>query len=101
MTKDEKLHLDRVQQLGCIVCRLEYKWYSPAEIHHIIDGNKRKGHFYVLPLCPSHHRGGSDGVGGQYVSRHPYKARFEDKYGQESDLLGHVQDRLRDRFGIE
>lgn len=101
MTKDEKLHLDRVQQLGCIACYVDHGFFSPAEIHHIIDGNLRKGHLYVLPLCVPHHRGGHDGSGDQCVSRHPYKRRFEDTYGTEYELLDHVETRLRDKYGSE
>ena len=98
MTKAEALHLDRVQQLGCIACYLDHGVYSPAEIHHIIGGNRRKGHKYVLPLCVSHHRGGSDGTSGTVVSRHPYKRRFEDAYGCEDELLNLVDHRIRMRY---
>jgi len=97
MTKDEELHLDRVQQLGCIACR-GLGVYSPAEIHHILDGGRRKGHKFVLPLCFPHHRGGGDGSGG-FVSRHPYKKRFEHDFGTEDDLLAEVGRLLHERFG--
>ena len=96
MTPAEALHLRRVQELGCIAC-----WrtgvYSPAEIHHVLDGGRRKGHMYVLPLCFPHHRGGSDGTGAPFVSRHPYKKRFEDTYGTEEELLSIVEERLHER----
>ena len=35
MTKDEKSHLQRVADLGCIVCRNVYFRKTAAEIHHI------------------------------------------------------------------
>lgn len=94
-TSSEKLHLDAVQALGCIVCRLQ-QVYSPAEIHHILDGGRRKGHRFVIPLCVPHHRAGSGGAGG-FISRHPYKARFESEYGTESELLARVEDMLHER----
>jgi len=28
-----------------------------VEIHHIIRGNRRLGHWYTIPLCGAHHRG--------------------------------------------
>lgn len=98
MTKDEEDHLDKVQQLGCIVCWIE-QVYSPAEIHHILDGGRRRGHKYVLPLCFPHHRGGCDGTTINFISRHPYKARFEERYGTEERLLERVSTRLHERFG--
>jgi len=94
MTRSEALHLDKVQALGCIACYQEGV-YSPAEIHHILDGNRRIGHHSVLPLCVPHHRGGSDGDSYPHaVSRHPFKRRFEDKYGTEQVLLAQVKERL-------
>jgi hypothetical protein len=99
MPDSDRVHLTRVQELGCIVCRMVLNIYSPAEIHHVLDGGRRLGHQSVLPLCPSHHRGGSDGTVDQCVSRHPYKKRFEDKYGTEAELLERVKERLYERFG--
>ena len=49
------------------------------------------GHLYSLPLCaPGHHRNG----GRLMVSRHPFKSRFEMRYGTEMELLNMLQDRL-------
>jgi len=95
VTKTERQHMDNVQSLGCIVCR-RLGVYSPAEIHHVLDGNRRRGHMYVLPLCVPHHRGGSDGVSDQFYSRHPYKKRFEHEYGSEAELLETVQELLHE-----
>jgi hypothetical protein len=80
----EKKHMDRVSQLGCIVCYLQGFYGVPAEIHHIEGKTKPDTHFKVLPLCFEHHRMGSD---MEPISRHPYKARFEKAYGTEYKLL--------------
>ena len=80
----EKKHMDRVSQLGCIVCYLQGFYGVPAEIHHIEGKTKIDTHFKVLPLCFEHHRMGSD---MEPISRHPYKARFEKAYGTENELL--------------
>jgi len=80
----EKKHMDRVSQLGCIVCYLQGFYGVPAEIHHIEGKTKTDTHFKVLPLCFEHHRMGSD---MEPISRHPYKARFEKAYGTEYELL--------------
>ena len=65
MTKDEKRHLQRVADLGCIVCRNVYFRKTAAEIHHIRAGQgmaQRASHFETIPLCPRHHRTGGYGV---------------------------------------
>lgn len=99
ITKPESEHMDRVQLLGCIACFIDGV-YSPAEIHHILESGRRKGHMYVLPLCVPHHRGNFDGsVDQRMVSRHPYKTRFEARYGTEAELLDKVNERLRAVYG--
>lgn len=55
MTKDEKLHLSHVADLGCIACRKMGFIGTPAEIHHIRDGvgiGRRASNFETIPLCP-------------------------------------------------
>lgn len=83
--------MDKVQQLGCIVCANRGFPDVPAEIHHTKGKTVKDAHLYVLPLCPSHHR-----YGGHIepISRHPYKKRFEDAYGTEAELLEQVQENL-------
>jgi len=87
--KAEKAHMDAVRELGCIVCREEMAVHSPAAIHHIVEGGRRLGHDKVLPLCYLHHQGGENGEA--YVSRHPHKAAFEERYGTEYELLEKVE----------
>jgi hypothetical protein len=90
-SKEEKEYMDKVQQLGCIVCANRGFPDVPAEIHHTKGKTVIDAHLYVLPLCPSHHR-----YGGHIepISRHPYKKRFEDAYGTEAELLEQVQENL-------
>lgn len=86
-THDEEQWLKRVSSLGCIVCRIYRRQYTPAEIHHI-DGKTKEGcHFLTLPLCALHHRHPGKG----YVSRADGKKAFEAKYMPEADLLVCVQ----------
>ncbi|MEE4247361.1 MAG: Ref family recombination enhancement nuclease [Kangiellaceae bacterium] len=84
-TKAEKTHMDAVRALGCIVCRIEYGGYRDAAIHHCDGKTKPGAHMKVLPLCYEHHQGGSDSP--PFISRHPYKARFEAAYGTEAELM--------------
>ena len=83
-TAEEKRHMDKVSQLGCIVCYTKGFFGVPAEIHHIEGKTVIDTHFKVLPLCFEHHRMGSD---KEPISRHPYKRRFEKAYGTEYELL--------------
>jgi hypothetical protein len=82
-TKVEKQWLSDVASLGCIVCRnLEYG-ETPAEIHHIRVGTgmaQRASHFDVIPLCPRHHRLGSEAY-------HSAPANWEARFGQQTDLV--------------
>jgi hypothetical protein len=83
MTKAERAHLSRLADLGCVLCiRLGY-YATPAEIHHIRDGqgmSQRASHFDAIPLCYSHHRGqdGFHGLG---------KRAFIRRYGVDEIVL--------------
>jgi hypothetical protein len=70
-TAKEKRHMDKVSQLGCIVCRNQGNLFVPSEIHHTQGKTKVNAHFLVLPLCFQHHREGT--MNGLWVSRHPWK----------------------------
>lgn len=83
--KEEQEYLSRVADVGCIVCLLTEEVFTPPEIHHIDGKTKKDAHFKAIPLCHYHHREGSDNEA--YTSRHPYKVRFEERYGTEQYLL--------------
>jgi hypothetical protein len=53
-TLEELEHLARVKLLPCCLC-LPGEQRSRTEVHHIKRGNKRLGHFYVLPYCKIKH----------------------------------------------
>lgn len=85
-TTAEREWMAAISRLGCIVCRMQGRGYVPTAVHHIIDGNRRKGHLFTIPLCdPGHHQGATKRSGE--VSRHPNKAQFEARYGTEEFLL--------------
>lgn len=87
-TAEEKRHMKKVAALGCIVCLLFEEVFTPASIHHMEGKTKPGAHFKALPLCFRHHQEGS--CCDEWVSRHPHKARFEERYGTEEQLLEHV-----------
>lgn len=55
-TKAEAERIKRMLRIGCIVTRLKFRTYTPAECHHIVEGY-RLGHWWTLPLSPYYHRG--------------------------------------------
>jgi hypothetical protein len=84
-TKAEREWMAWLVGFGCIACYLDGNMGEPAAVHHMVSGNRRLGHRFTLPLCdPGHHQNGEQfGM----ISRHPWKKRFEAKYGTEAELL--------------
>lgn len=77
--------------MGCALCSILDMEHTPAEVHHIRDGQgaaQRASDWLTVPLCPEHHRGSSGlhglGVKGFYTR---YKL-------QELDLLAWTIERL-------
>jgi hypothetical protein len=85
MTHAERVWMDRITQLGCIVCWLSEGMTTPAEVHHMLSGGRRLGHLSTIPLCYLHHRSGRNDE--EVVSRDQSQRRFEERYGTEAFLL--------------
>lgn len=85
-TAEEKRLHDRIASIGCIACRLDGISNSLVSIHHIDGRTKPNAHKKVLPLCGPHHQQDDTDLAGR-IAVHPYKARFEAKYGRQLDLL--------------
>jgi hypothetical protein len=84
LNKEETRWFRDLEDIGCIVCRLNGV-YSPPDIHHILKSGRRQSHMETIPLCPTHHRSGLNN--DMVVSRHPYKREFEKRYGTENELF--------------
>ena len=82
--REEKEWMDLITQIGCIVCLMQWDVQTPAEVHHIEGKTEPGSHLKTIPLCYAHHRAGKDTPA--WVSRHPYKAKFEERYGTEEEL---------------
>lgn len=84
MTKREKLYMDSVASLGCVIqngCK------GRITIHHCgtyMGGGRN--HFRTVGLCWLHHLG-PEGIDGKHMS----KRKWEDKYGTEEDHLETVR----------
>ncbi len=92
MKKAVKERYEKLVELGCIVCLRHEETYTPPEIHHI-NGRKGNGDFETIPLCVWHHREGSNCE--THVSRHPFKFEFEQRYGDEMEMLEEVNNRIK------
>jgi hypothetical protein len=83
-TADEKRHMGRVAELGCLICRM------PAQIHHV-RGHMfgMKDNYRCVPLCDRHHNGGEFGH-----CVHNGTRTFELNYMTQAEMLRRVNQEL-------
>lgn len=86
-TKAEKELWGRMAAHGCVACRVDGVINTHVSIHHIDGRTKPGAHSLVLPLCYEHHQGGPLAV-------HPWKARFEARFGKQRDLLENLLEQI-------
>lgn len=83
--------MDRVAQLGCILCRLlEMEQQSKTDLHHIREGQgmaQRASNWLVIPLC---HDGCHQGRNGIHGDRSLLRIAKVDEF----DLLAATLERL-------
>jgi hypothetical protein len=104
-TKAERAHLAAVKALPCMACASDWMPHlSLVEVHHVLSGNRRRGHLFVIPLCAWHHRGEPiDGWRASDMERTfgPSLARsskrFHTRYGTDNELLDRVYAALAKR----
>ncbi|NLZ11647.1 MAG: recombinase [Alcaligenaceae bacterium] len=84
-TLAQKHYHSLLADLGCIACRKDGIRNTPVSIHHIDGRTKPGAHWLVLPLCSGHHQDGTGAPG--LIAIHPWKTRFEARYGAQRDLL--------------
>ncbi len=90
-TRTEKLLWSRLaSEVGCIACRIDGRINHQVSIHHIDGRTKNGAHSNVLPLCAEHHQTG----GEEAPAIHPWKRRFEAKYGTQAALKAMCDDLL-------
>ena len=93
----ERRYLDRVASIGCVLCRHLGLGATPAEVHHLKEGqglSQRAEHWLTVALCPEHHRGetGLHGLGTK---------GFYNRYKlDELDLLAFTIEWLNQDFQI-
>jgi len=60
--------MGRVAELGCYLCRELGYGPTPAQVHHVREGQgmgQRASNWLTVPLCAQHHTGSKDGWHGQ------------------------------------
>ena len=98
-TADEARFMSAIADLGCVACRHD-GWSNPDVSVHHIDGRTKPGaHLLVLPLCAGHHQDGT-GTNPTLIAVHPYKARFEARYGAQLALLAECTAMLADNEAV-
>lgn len=105
-TKAERAHLAAVKALPCVACLMEGNelFCGLTEVHHLLLGNRRRGHMFVAPLCAWHHRGEPldgmsakemEGALGPSLARS--SKRFRVMFGSDDELLARVNELLAQR----
>lgn len=70
--------MGRVAALGCALCNKLGYGPTPAQVHHIREGqgmSQRASNFLTIPLCPDHHTGPQ----GWHGDRRAFKLAGEDE----------------------
>lgn len=85
-TAEQKRFWDMLAtNIGCVASRMEGFFDSQVSIHHISGRTKPDAHWLVLPLSAGNHQEGTGAPGR--IAVHPWKTRFEERYGKQMDLL--------------
>lgn len=94
MNAVERHHVERVAQIGCVVCRRVFECFTPAEIHHVAEGSAPRSWFAIAPLCPIHHDEHRAGTGFHGMGTDRFCAAFRVPGGTEYGLLVWVNEDL-------
>ena len=97
MNKADRERMDFLVEFGCIVCRNEGRGWVAPEIHHLRGHQwsgmgKRASHQHTIPLCPAHHRHGSE----YDIGYHQSPSEFQDRYGTQAELLAQIDAEIND-----
>jgi len=92
---EKHLHDRLASEVGCIACRADGIRNLHVSIHHINGRTKPGAHSEVLPLCAGHHQDGTGAPG--LIAVHPWKRRFEARYGSQAQLLEDCLEILAER----
>lgn len=97
MKKMEAQRIADMMKLGCVACAHLQLPVPAIECHHILDGHRRLGHWFTIPLCRGHHQGdwrSSPVPPLQRVAISDGRKAFTAIYPSERELWDRVQVRL-------
>ena len=86
-TKAQVKRFERMVEMGCICCKKLHGYWVMPEIHHIVEGSRRLGHDFTLPLCIHHHRIPCEEFGPSIASG---SKLFSARWGTQRELLAEV-----------
>lgn len=105
-TKADRERFRRIQQGGCIACRMAGLEFVPTQVHHLTvtgrHGGPRIGHHATVGLCPWHHQGippaglewrDALSLMGPSLARTPRK--FREAFGFDLTLLNYQEQLLK------
>jgi len=89
-----------MKRLGCVACAvLGVPNLNHLELHHILDGGVRMGHWFSIFLCRGHHQGDWSQIdifdAAHRVAISDGRKRFRLIYGTERELWERVQNKLK------
>lgn len=102
-TREEKRRIVEMLALGCAACKQEPPGWPAGRacVHHIVEGNRRLGHIYTIPLCAGHHQGIWTRAQRHYMQTSAIQMRaialsdgsklFVERYGTEREMWGDTQ----------
>lgn len=97
ITAADRKRFEQLQEIGCIVSRLQGNPTWPCEIHHLLSGGRRRGHQFTIGLTPWYHRGvPNEGMTKHQMTQHygPSLAfgskAFRYRFGSDDFLLAEV-----------
>lgn len=100
-TKYEAERIEAMKRLGCVAYAvLGVPNLNDLELHHILDGGKRMGHYFSIFLCAGHHQGRwTEGQLDWIEPKQRFaisdgRKRFNAVYGTERLLWERVQKKL-------
>ena len=101
-TKAHRRRAIMLKEMGCILCREQGMGWRLPDIHHLLDGGRRMGHDYTIPLDPWYHEGHPpEGMNPREAkalfgpSMKLHKREFVERFGSELDILERVDEQLK------
>lgn len=101
-TQYEQERIEALKRLGCVACAvLGVPNVNQLELHHILSGGTRMGHWFTIFLCRGHHQGHWSDLQLEWLTPEQRVAVSDGRklfvavYGTERELWERCQERLK------